>query len=197
MPENKQAEFVVTDRRKFTPEGELRPDAREEESPRAATPQIVEHVKSEPSETAPLPPAPASPPSPAAPTAEQQHAQKEAYGKSSRQLDEMLSAAGHPKAQDLEMNFQRVVESYYMTALMQMGAIGVENEEPRVDIIGARQTVDTLSILMEKTKGNLTPVEESLLQNALFELRMMFLEMTNAISRAAVTGNPKTGGITK
>ena len=42
-----------------------------------------------------------------------------------------------------------------------------------------------LSVLTEKTKGNLTDKEQRLLQNALFELRMMFMEITNSISTSA------------
>jgi hypothetical protein len=42
-----------------------------------------------------------------------------------------------------------------------------------------------LSVLQEKTKGNLEEREARMLQNALFELRMMFLEITNAIAQAA------------
>jgi hypothetical protein len=42
-----------------------------------------------------------------------------------------------------------------------------------------------LALLKEKTKGNLTPKEEGMLQNVLFELRMMFLEITNAIAAQA------------
>jgi hypothetical protein len=42
-----------------------------------------------------------------------------------------------------------------------------------------------LALLQERTKGNLTPKEEGTLQNVLFELRMMFLEITNAIAAQA------------
>jgi len=42
-----------------------------------------------------------------------------------------------------------------------------------------------LALLQEKTKGNLTQKEEATLQNVLFELRMMFLEITNAIAQSA------------
>jgi hypothetical protein len=48
-----------------------------------------------------------------------------------------------------------------------------------------------LAVLQEKTKGNLTDKEQRLLQNALFELRMMFLEITNAIAQQAQ--NPPKG----
>ena len=60
----------------------------------------------------------------------------------------------------------------------------MENEQPRVDILGARQTIDSLNILQEKTKGNLSEREQTLLQNVLFELRMAWIEITNAIAKA-------------
>jgi len=66
--------------------------------------------------------------------------------------------------------------------------------EPRIDLIGARQTIDTLSLLSEKTKGNLTSREQSFLQNSLYELRMAYVDVTNALSRppqAAGTGPVK------
>jgi len=50
-----------------------------------------------------------------------------------------------------------------------------------------------LSVLTEKTKGNLTQNEERLLQNALFELRMSFLEITNAIAQSAQHPQPGSG----
>ena len=41
----------------------------------------------------------------------------------------------------------------------------------------------TLGLLAEKTKGNLTPAEENFLQNCLYELRMAYVEVTNALAR--------------
>jgi hypothetical protein len=61
-----------------------------------------------------------------------------------------------------------------------------------VDIIGARQTIDTLSLLSEKTKGNLTAAEGNFLQNSLYELRMAYVEVTNALARPPQPG-PATG----
>jgi hypothetical protein len=68
--------------------------------------------------------------------------------------------------------------------MLQLGMMHREGENPQPDIVGARQTIDTLGVLRDKTKGNLTSKEEGLLQNVLFELRMAFLEITNAITRA-------------
>ena len=55
-----------------------------------------------------------------------------------------------------QMNFDTLVQSLYMTAALQMGAGTQPGEQPRVDILGARQSIDMLSVLVEKTKGNLT-----------------------------------------
>jgi hypothetical protein len=201
----KKSEFVVTDRRRFGTEGEPRPDAQVVEEEPPATPP-------KPAQTAPPPANVPAPPSslaghpeqaeqgltgeaPAAepeeemappPTAEEQHEQSEAYKASGKKIDDMISAAGKaPQSAPLEMNFERVIESFYMSALIQMGAIRQDNEPPRVDIIGARQTIDSLTVLQEKTKGNLNDREKTLMQNVLFELRMAFIEITNAVATSA------------
>jgi hypothetical protein len=91
---------------------------------------------------------------------------------------------GQPhRAQDFEMTFEKFIVSIYMTALMQLGLAAPQGQKPAVDLIGARQTIDTLSIVQEKTKGNLTAAEENMLQNLLYELRMAYLEVTNMLSR--------------
>src|SRR5262245_25448374 len=197
----KQPEFVVSDRRRFGAEGELRPDAKEEEE-KAATPPPAKPAA--PPQAAHPPANPAAPSSPdptqsavpqqgeempAPPTAEEQHEQSEAYKASGKKIDEMIAAAGKSGPGPMEMSFERVVESFYMSALIQMGALRQEGENPRVDIIGARQTIDSLNILQEKTKGNLTDREKTLLQNVLFELRMAWIEITNAVA----TSGPKPG----
>jgi hypothetical protein len=200
----KKSEFVVTDRRRFGTEGEPRPDAqvREEEKPAAAPP--LKQAPPPAAQTPAPPPAAqpgqtAQPPAgqaslegeqeeeiPAPPTAEEQHEQSEAYKASGKKIDDMIAAAGKtPQGGPMEMNFERVIESFYMSALIQMGAIRQDNEQPRVDIIGARQTIDSLTVLHDKTKGNVTDREKTLLQNVLFELRMAFIEITNAVATSA------------
>jgi hypothetical protein len=73
--------------------------------------------------------------------------------------------------------------SLYMTAMLQLGLMQEEGGQPRIDLLGARQTIDTLSLLAEKTKGNLTAAEANFLQNCLYELRMAYVEVTNALAR--------------
>ena len=205
----KKAEFVVTDRRRFGTEGEPRPDAPVVEEEKPAPPPAAQATP--PPAKAPVPPptgqaaqAPAGRAGeaphqearhqevtqqeeelPPPPTAEEQHQQNEAYKASGKKIDAMIAAAGKSSQGPLEMTFERVIESFYMSALIQMGAIRQENEQPRVDIIGARQTIDSLTVLQEKTKGNLTDREKTLLQNVLFELRMAWIEITNAVATSA------------
>lgn len=177
--------FVVTDRRKFTLDGEIRPDA--DPSPEK------EHRQPAPVEAAPVPEPVAAPPTevapeddlPPAPTAEQNEQSRIAYEATAERLDTAVRAANpgmdHPPA----MSFDGLVQSVYMTAIMQLGGATPEGQQPQVDILGARQSIDMLGVLSEKTKGNLTADESRLLESALFELRMAFLEITQALARSA------------
>jgi hypothetical protein len=207
--------FTVTDRRKFTTEGDLRDESaassNETSTPEAqskntaaepARPQAAQdsgvgkHVVDP--ELEPLPDegqegeSEFEMPELTAQESAEQHA---AYRESTQQLDEMLaksSAPGTRRPATSEMDFEKLVQSIYMTAALQLGAGTQPGEQPRVDILGARQSIDMLNVLVEKTKGNLTDREQRLLQNALFELRMTFLEITNAIANSA--HNPPAGG---
>jgi hypothetical protein len=91
--------------------------------------------------------------------------------------------AGRGRADDFQMTFDRLIASLYMTAMVQLGMIREEGAEPLADLVGAQQTIDTIGLLAEKTRGNLTDAEASLLQNSLYELRMAFVEITNALAR--------------
>jgi hypothetical protein len=176
MPEKKQESFTVTDRRLFTSDGELRKEVSQEE------------VSSQPAagEAAKPAPAPVESEAPPAPTAAEQQQQADAYRKSAKDLDTRVELSGH-SAKDLEMTFERFMASLYMTAMLQLGLMHEQGGQPRVDVIGARQTIDTLGLLAEKTKGNLTSSEQSFLQNCLYELRMAYVEVTNALSRPPQT----------
>ena len=187
MPDKKE-EFVVQDRRRFAMEGDLlqeKPkETREEEI--AATPAPTAAAPAEPSVAA------AEEELPPPPTAAEAQEQKDAYNASGKQIDEMINRSGDRERVPAEMTFEQVIEFFYTNALFQLGAIRQENEQPHVDILGARQTIDSLDILQEKTKGNLTEREQTLLQNVLFESRMAYLQLTNAI-----TQGPPPGGAIK
>jgi len=172
MPEKKQDSFTVTDRRLFTPDGEIRNEVSHEE---------VSSFTTRPEPAQPVAKSP-QPEMPSTPSAAEQQQQAEEYRKSAKDLDTRVELSGY-SAKDLEMSFERFTASLYMTAMLQLGLMHEKGAEPHVDLIGARQTIDTLSMLSEKTKSNLTSTEQNLLQNCLYELRMAYVEVTNALAR--------------
>jgi hypothetical protein len=197
---HEQSGFKVTDRRLFTSEGELRTEVAEEvEVSKTAAPAAAQAAP--PAEKSPAPVAVdaggvdtgATPDReiPPPPTSAEQDAQAAAYKQSSKDLDAQVELSGH-SAKDFEITFERFMASLYMTAMMQLGLMRQQGGQPQIDIIGARQTIDTLSLIAEKTKGNLTPAEENFLQNSLYELRMAYVEVTNALARPPQAG-PATG----
>src|SRR5271165_3376831 len=188
--------FTVTDRRLFNAEGELRADVSEEAEPPKAAPIAAAASAGSDGKAVQPPPEAANNVSemPPPPTASEQAAQAEAYRKSSKELDSQVEISGR-SAKEFEMTFERFLASLYMTAMLQMGLMHEQGGQPRIDIVGARQTIDTLALLAEKTKGNLTSTEESLLQNSLYEVRMAYVEVTNALSRPPQPGSATgTGG---
>src|ERR1700730_4513764 len=184
MSEKKQESFTVTDRRLFTSEGEIRKEvAPEEVSTAAPTPQPTPQARQD------VAPPQHETDAPPAPTAAEQKEQADAYRKSAKDLDARVELSGH-STKELEMTFERFMASLYMSAMLQLGLMHEQGGQPRVDLIGARQTIDTLSLLSEKTKGNLTSAEENFLQNVLYKLRMAYVEVTNALARPPQTPAP-------
>jgi hypothetical protein len=186
MPEKKQESFTVTDRRLFNSDGEARTEVEKEPvSESTSKPQPAPAAVPAAAETAPEAASASSldPEMPPTPTAREQQEQHDAYRKSSKDLDTRVELSGH-SAKELEITFERFMASLYMSAMMHMGLMHEQGGAPRVDLIGARQTIDTLGLLQEKTKGNLTSAEQTFLQNCLYELRMAYVEVTNALARA-------------
>jgi hypothetical protein len=195
MSENPK--FEVIDRRKFKAEEERsEPETeREPEKPKAppeppARPRlVVNEGRSEPAtETAAgddlseeLPP----------PTAEESHKQKAAYDASAQRIEDLIRAQNPAAGAQPPVTFEHLVQQVYLTAMLQMGAGIAEGEPARVDIVGARASIDMLGILAEKTKGNLTAQEERSLQAVLYDARMAFLELSKVISLQGVHPPPK------
>jgi hypothetical protein len=179
MAEKRNETFTVTDRRLFTSDGELRKETSEEQEVAVTKPAVdvaaapaVETAVAEPS-LEQMPPGP---------SVAEQKVQADAYQASSAEMDRRVEEAGQ-SAKDLEITFERFLASLYMTGMLQLGLMRQQGEPPQLDLIGARQTIDSLALLAEKTKGNLTSVEQNFLQNALYEMRMAYVEVTNAIAK--------------
>ena len=197
----KKSEFVVNDRRLFGADGELRRDvveaeeraAEREEAQREAQQQVNQERTSQ--STVSAPPADQEPPEVEGPTDAEQQAGADAYAATTKKQDfrikkELDKQGRGDQAHDFEMTFEKFIASLYMTTLMQLGMAAPQGEKPMLDLIGARQTIDILGVLSEKTKGNLSPAEESTLRNVLYELRMAYLEVTNILANPPKDGVP-------
>ena len=198
-------EFVVNDRRTFTAEGDIRPDAppSEPKPPRPETIQrpedgdsarLVEHKGPQPVPAAQQAPDTSAEHAesaddlmPPAPTAEQADQAKRAYEATVDRLDTAIRATNPGMERSPEITFERVIQSLYMQAMLQLGGAAAPDQQPQIDILGARQTIDMVGILAAKTAGNRTEAESKLLDAALFELRLAFLDVTQALSRQAAS----------
>jgi hypothetical protein len=190
--------FEVIDRRKLKAEEEhdaptseaSAPATPAEEPATSGGPRLV--VNDAPRESAAEQAAPQAPAPeqdvelPPPPTAEESSKQKAAYDASSQRLEDLIRAQNPGAGAPAPVTFDALVQQFYISAMIQMGAGTQEGQRPRVDILGARNTIDLLAILSEKTKGNLTETEDRMLQSVLFEVRLAFLELTSMINMQAM-----------
>lgn len=104
-------------------------------------------------------------------------AEKEAEAKTDEGGKEPDAGTQEPPPQFPEINFSTFVVSLNASALLNLGVIedpasGTKNK----NLPMAKQTIDILSMLQEKTTGNLSEEEENLLKNILYDLRMMYVK---------------------
>lgn len=179
--------FTVIDRRKMKAEeeqGNTQPsEAAAEPTPApaeaSAGPRLVVNEPEPPEH-------PEEPEMPPAPTAKESSEQKTAYDASAQRLEDLVRAQNPGVGAQPPVTFEHLVQQFYVSAMIQMGAGTQEGQRPRVDILGARQTIDLLGIVADKTRGNLTEAEDRMLQTVLFEARMAFLELTSMITLQGV-----------
>ncbi len=189
--------FEVIDRRKIKAEEEREsaPAAPAEtpastaQSEPARGPRLVVNEPNRGTE-AELPAAAAEQPAaeelPPAPTAEETRKSKAAYDASAQRIEDVIRAQNPTVGPQPPVSFDNLVQQFYLSAMLQMGAGTQEGQRPRVDIMGARATIDLLAVLAEKTKSNLTDAEDRMLQSVLFELRMAFLELSSMVTVPSV-----------
>jgi len=78
--------------------------------------------------------------------------------------------------QNQPMTFEALVFSLSTTALLQLGmAPHPETGQKEQDLPGAKQTIDILEMLQEKTRGNLTAEEGQMLEECLYDLKMTYV----------------------
>jgi ABC-type Zn2+ transport system substrate-binding protein/surface adhesin len=82
----------------------------------------------------------------------------------------------HGEAQ--EINFTTFVMGLTTQALMHLGEIAEPGQPQVPDLPAAKQMIDLLGVLRDKTKGNLDAAEEQLLASMLYDLRMRYVEVS-------------------
>jgi hypothetical protein len=84
-----------------------------------------------------------------------------------------------PKSELPKVDFSTFVLSLGTTALYQLGVMSSpeSGQMTEADPLVAQQTIDTLEMLRDKTRGNLAEEERKLIDSLLYELRMRFVEL--------------------
>jgi hypothetical protein len=114
----------------------------------------------------------------------------------SAQSDEPAIDAGRPTEgfetgfdlgdrQEPLSGFDTLVSYLGTTAMFQLGLMaGPSGERIPADLANARQTINMLEVLEQKTEGNLTREEGRLLDDVLYELRMAYVEVDKRTSKS-------------
>jgi hypothetical protein len=105
-------------------------------------------------------------------------AQREASAQAFRAAKSDRAAAGEALP---DIDFATFILSLSHSALVHLGdAPNPASGKTEVSLPLARQTIDLLCLLQDKSKGNLTGEEERILDQALFDLRMRYVEVAKA-----------------
>lgn len=156
MPDDKQAPrgLKITDKRIFTPEGEIREEFQDEIQP--------QQPHSAPATPAPEPERPEPPSQP-------------------RPAEERRRPTGEPPANP-GTPFANFLQSLIAQSYMFLGMIrDPRAPQPIYEPQAARETIDILVLLREKTAGNLTPEEEDFFDTHLGDLKLAYVQRTKNI----------------
>ncbi len=144
--------FTVKDRRRFDASGQTRESEQAQREPAPAR-----EAQAQPS-------APPQEPTPQAAPLEPQEAPQ--------------GQAGRRRPPLPPVDFSGLILSLAHATMMHLGQIPGPGGQPiPADLELARHTIDTIAMLQEKTKGNLIPEEQKLVDTALVELRMAFVQI--------------------
>lgn len=79
---------------------------------------------------------------------------------------------------ETEITFSSFILGLTTQALIYMGEVTpAPGQQPQIDLSAAQQMIDILAMLKQKTAGNLESGEETMLGNALFDLRMRYVDL--------------------
>jgi hypothetical protein len=146
----------VTDKRIFTADGEIREEFRDQIKPSAP-----------PAER----PAEAAPPPKTEPRPQQR---AEPQNDRRRSVAEKAASPGTP--------FSNFIEPLIAQGYMSLGMLpNPYAPQTKPDVAAAKQMIDILTLLQEKTAGNLTPDEDDFLSTHIGELKLAYVKRTKSI----------------
>ncbi len=172
--EGGEPSFKVIDRRRFAADGSERDtdEAAATLAPPAAQSQPSEEPAPARAQPSPVPPGP----EPQAPLPQSQPAAPEP-GLAEPQGEPYEGTADEAN----QPSFATLVLSLSTQALMCLGEIPeAPGSESRQELGAARNIIDLLGVLEQKTKGNLTEDEHALLERVLYDLRMRFVQLSSS-----------------
>jgi hypothetical protein len=161
-------QIKVTDKRIFTPDGEIRDEYRADVHP--AEPQVATAPPPEPEQsTQPEPP----------PSGTQAAQEKQTSAETPRERRKRLA----DRAANPGTPFTNFIEPLIAQAYMSLGMLRnpYAPQPPEIDPKAARQMIDILNLLEEKTKGNLTEDEDDFLTTHVGELKLAYVQRTKSI----------------
>jgi len=168
QPQKEQ--IKVTDKRIFTSDGEIREEFRGEIKPADPSVRPIERPTPRPAETKP---APAQ-----VQTAEPNTTSERRSPPAGDRRRTMADRAANPGTP-----FTNFLEPLIAQAYMSLGMLpNPYQQQTKADVGSARQMIDILSLLQDKTAGNLTPDEEDFLHTYLGELKLAFVKITKNLA---------------
>lgn len=133
---------------------------------------------------------PSLPPMPPPPSEEEAARVAATYTDAAARVEELIRAQNPAMGAPPPVGFEHLVQQLYLSAMIQMGAGAQEGQRPRIDIVGAKNTIDLLAVLEARTQGALNKREASMLATVLVEVRATFIELVSMISLQGMTPPP-------
>ncbi len=169
--EEKPRAFKVDDRRRFSPEGELKPEFQGTDEPTAGA-------------RTDAPPAGGGDTASSAAAASASASTSAGSARAAERPSTAQSRARASAGVAPEITFGTFVVGLSTQALVHLGEIPDPlSGQPSADLPAAQQLIDIIAILKEKTRGNLDHDEDTLLETILFELRMKYVERARQAPR--------------
>ena len=166
LPKDKppqKEQIKVTDKRIFTADGEVREEFRQEIRPADPTIAQAERPSAKPEKPQPQPQQSARPVE-GSPTGQERR----------RTLADKAANPGTP--------FTNFIEPLIAQAYMSLGMLrNPYQPQTKIDPTAARQMIEIITLLSDKTKGNLTPDEDDFLSTHLGELKLAYVQRTKSI----------------